>query len=61
MADSHAASPNSEVSGVVTPASQNATSTVPEQLARLTNGANDGVAGNDSEATKIVKGGAAHQ
>lgn len=51
MGDSHAATPNSEVSGTVTPGSQNATSTVPEQLKRTSNGAG----GNHTEETKIVK------
>lgn len=51
MADTHAASPNSEVSGTVTPESQNATNTVPSQIANpsIASGA------NDSELTKIVK------
>jgi hypothetical protein len=55
MGDSHAASPNSEVSGRVTPGSQNATSTVPTQLSRLGNGATETPVGAESEATKIVK------
>lgn len=52
MADRHDAAPNSEVTGVVTPESQNATSTVPQQLSRLSNG----TGGNQSEANKIVRG-----
>lgn len=51
MADTHAASPNSEVTGTVTPGSQNATSTAPDCIANpsIASGA------NDSEVTKIVK------
>lgn len=51
MADSHAASPNREVSGRVTPDSQNATSTVPDQIGNSSIAANQ----NDSEKTKIVR------
>ncbi len=51
MADTHAASPNSEVSGVVTCESQNATATVPDQIANPSIAAG----ANDSEVTKIVK------
>lgn len=52
MADSHKASPNSEVTGTVTPGSQNATSTVPSQLSSLKNGATP--MPDDSNETKIV-------
>lgn len=47
----HAATPNSETTETVSPASQNATSTVPSQIADSSIAAGQ----NDSEATKIVK------
>lgn len=53
MADSHAASPNSEVSGTVSAAQQNATSTAPSQLKRLENGATPPP--DSSNDTKIVR------
>jgi hypothetical protein len=50
MADTHAATPNRDVTGTVSPESQNATSTVPSRIA-VESIAEDQ---NDSEATKIV-------